>query len=139
MRDLPQETKMMKAQPKQKRCQLGGRLDKQAPTRIFGVSQGNAWFYKATGEAKGKLFRAKIATSIGTWNVRTLSKTGSLELLIRGLKNKINWSIIGLSEVRRPGTGCIIHEGNKLVYSGHIAGKPKSLSEIRVSSRLSSY
>ena len=39
---------------------------------------------------------------LGTFNVRTLSKEGDLEVLLNELK-EVKWDIIGLSEVRRTG------------------------------------
>ena len=41
---------------------------------------------------------------IGTWNVRSLSQSGKVELLATKLDN-IRWNIVGLSEMRWTGTG----------------------------------
>ena len=69
-------------------------------------------------DTRVKLFNAKKTTAIGTWNVRTLWRDGSLELLINALDN-YKWDVIGLSEVRRTGSGEVEHNGCRLLFSGH--------------------
>ena len=63
----------------------------------------------ATGDLtnKTKTNNIKLAssiTTIGTWNVRTLSRCGKLEELSREL-DRYRWDVIGLSEIRWLGTG----------------------------------
>ena len=58
------------------------------------------------------------ATTIGTWNVRTLYACGRLQELIHELK-RYQWDIIGLSEVRWTGFGeSTTEDGHKMWYSG---------------------
>ena len=47
----------------------------------------------------GKLLRTKANITVGAWNVRTLNKKGSPELLLNEL-SKFSVDIVGLSEVR---------------------------------------
>ena len=55
---------------------------------------------------------------IGTWNVRSLSQSGKVELLATELDN-IRWNIVGLSEMRWTGTGeYFTEEGHKVWYCG---------------------
>jgi hypothetical protein len=70
---------------------------------------------------KPRLFNAKMTTTIGTWNVRTLWKVGSLELLIKEMKI-LQCDIVGLSEVRREGNEKVEHDGYQLLYSGCAKG-----------------
>ena len=57
-------------------------------------------------------------TSIGTWNVRTLNRTGKIEELNNEL-SRYKWDIVGLSETRLSGCGELTtNEGNKIYYSG---------------------
>ena len=46
----------------------------------------------------------KIITSIGTWNVRILNRTGQIEDLTNEL-SRYKWDIVGLSETRLNGCG----------------------------------
>lgn len=64
-----------------------------------------------------RLIDAKHLPSIGTWNVRTLWKDGSLGLLVGQLNKWLRWDIIGLSEVRRMKQAIVEHAGRKLSYS----------------------
>ena len=67
--------------------------------------------------ATEQIFGCKEQTYVGTWNVRTLYATGQLEILIHQMKD-VNWSILGLSEVRWTGEGEINKEDYKIIYSG---------------------
>ena len=77
----------------------------------------------ATGDItnKNKTNNIKLASSImtiGTWNVRTLSRCGKLEELSREL-DRYRWDVIGLSEIRWLGTGEeTTDNGHTLLYSG---------------------
>ncbi len=52
-----------------------------------------------------------------TWNIRTLWKDGSHELLVDHLNKWFRWDVIGLSEVCRT-KGIVAHAGHELLYSG---------------------
>ena len=67
--------------------------------------------------ATEQIFGCEERTYVGTWNVRTLYATGQLEILIHQMKD-VNWSILGLSEVRWTGEGEINKEDYKIIYSG---------------------
>ena len=61
---------------------------------------------------------AKHDTVIGTWNVRSLSQKGKLEVLVNEL-NLVKWNIVGISELRWLNMGeTTTDDGNKLWYSG---------------------
>lgn len=64
-----------------------------------------------------RLIDAKHLASIGTWNVRTLWKDGSLVLLVSQLNKWFRWDISGLSEVCRMKEDIVEHAGYKLLYS----------------------
>ena len=60
----------------------------------------------------------KKITSIGTWNVRTLNRTGKIEELTNEL-SRYKWDIVGLSETRLNSCGELTtNEGHKIYYSG---------------------
>ncbi|KAL3860168.1 hypothetical protein ACJMK2_010326 [Sinanodonta woodiana] len=67
--------------------QLGGLLDKQAPRcrsrAILGPTPKIGLQGRKTG--KERLIDAKHQVTIGTWNVRTFWKEGSLELFVKKL------------------------------------------------------
>ena len=67
---------------------------------------------------KVNIFNTKEITFVGTWNVWTLWKDGSLKILLQQL-GSYRWDIIGLAEVWRTGSGSIEHDGNILLYAGH--------------------
>ncbi|KAL3866203.1 hypothetical protein ACJMK2_043525 [Sinanodonta woodiana] len=75
----------MRRQPNRNECQLCGRLDKQAPRcrsrATLGPTPKNGLQGRKTG--KERLIDAKHQVTIGTWNVRTLWKEGSLELFVK--------------------------------------------------------
>jgi len=50
-------------------------------------------------------------TNIGTWNVRSLYKTGGLAQLIREMRN-YDLQILGISEMRWTGSGTMSSEGH---------------------------
>src|SRR5678816_491143 len=64
-----------------------------------------------------QLFGCRERMHVGTWNVKTLYATGQLDILLHQMK-EINWSILGLSEVRWTGEGIIDKEEYKIIYSG---------------------
>ena len=78
----------------------------------------------ATGDLTNKtkinnIKQASSITTIGTWNVRTLSRCEKLEELSREL-DRYRLDVIGLSEIRWLGTGEeTTDNGHKLLYSGH--------------------
>ena len=77
----------------------------------------------ATGKNQNQNQNSKIKIcksdfTIGTWNVRTLYKTGKIKELECGLQ-RYTWNIIGLAETRYTGCGeFITDEGHKVWYSG---------------------
>ena len=74
---------------------------------------------KNKNKIKIKVKLATSITTIGTWNVRTLSRCGKLEELSREL-DRYRWDVIGLAEIRWIGTGEeITDHGHKFFYSGH--------------------
>ena len=74
-------------------------------------------------EAKEEnIFGCRERMYVGTWNVRTLYATGQLDILLHQMK-EINWSILGLSEVRWTGEGVIDREEYKIIYSGRRDGR----------------
>ena len=58
---------------------------------------------------------------IGTWNVRSLDKTGATEQLIKELKS-YNLHITALQLVRWPGEGCMVVDELSKYYSGSREG-----------------
>ena len=55
---------------------------------------------------------------VGTWNVRSLSQSGKVELLATELDN-LKWNVMGISEMRWTGTGeYTTDEGHKVWYCG---------------------
>ena len=70
---------------------------------------------------KRRILSSKSATSLGTWNVRTLSQTGKLTQLMREFDNymlHILVHILGISEMRWKGSDKITKEGKTILYSG---------------------
>ena len=73
---------------------------------------------------QSNLLRTKERITIGTWNVRTLNKKGSSELLLNEL-SKFTCDLVGLSEVRWIGTGVKQLGSYDIFYSGettHVGG-----------------
>ena len=52
---------------------------------------------------------------VGTWNVRTLLQTGSLEILLREL-DRCKVSLVGISEMRWSGKGHFTANDNYTIY-----------------------
>jgi len=75
----------------------------------------------ATGNTKTKNQQIKICKdqfTTGTWNVRTLHKTGKVKELEHEMK-RYTWNILGLAEVRYTGCGeFMTEEGHKIWFSG---------------------
>ncbi|PIO76758.1 hypothetical protein TELCIR_01154, partial [Teladorsagia circumcincta] len=55
---------------------------------------------------------------IGTWNVRTLNRTGNLAQLLREF-DRYCLDILGISEVRWIGNGRMSSDDKTILYSGH--------------------
>ena len=56
---------------------------------------------------------------IGTWNVRTLKQSDKIELLVNEM-DRVNWNILGISEMRWKGIGQIVTEdGHGVWFSGN--------------------
>ena len=66
----------------------------------------------------GSVFSPKNKTFIGTWNVRTLYRTGNLAQLLREF-DKYRLDILGISEVRWLNSGRIASDNKTVLYSGH--------------------
>nr|XP_013189558.1 unnamed protein product [Amyelois transitella] len=82
----------------------------------------NPWEY-SNCRKKNKNIDKGTKLYIGTYNARTLNTEGSMEELHQEL-DKINWHILGLSEVRRPGEECLkLKAGHTLYYRGRDNGK----------------
>lgn len=60
-------------------------------------------------------YRTKIR--IGTWNVQTLLQKGKLDNVKQEMK-RMNLNILGLSEMRWKGAGCITSDNYTIIYSG---------------------
>ena len=58
---------------------------------------------------------AKENLTVGTWNVRTMSATGQLELLRNEMK-RYKWDILGLAKMRWTGMG--ERNGREVISSG---------------------
>lgn len=59
---------------------------------------------------------------IGTWNARTMAQQGKINNAIKEMK-RMNIDILGISEMRWPGTGMIQIDKHKTYYSGTTNGK----------------
>ena len=61
--------------------------------------------------------RNRFQLKIGTWNVQTMMQKGKIENVKQKMKRmKVN--ILGLSEMRWKGVGCITSDGYKILHSG---------------------
>lgn len=58
----------------------------------------------------------------GTWNIRTLYKPGSLQCVLKEI-NRYNVDIVGLQEIRWPGSGNLKSENMTVFFSGKNNGK----------------
>jgi len=61
--------------------------------------------------------RIRKPLRMGTWNVRTMLQKGKLENLKQEME-RMNLNILGLSEVRWKGAGCITSDNYIILYSG---------------------
>ena len=59
---------------------------------------------------------------MATWNVRTLLQAGKLDNAYQEM-NRFNISILGMSEIRRPGAGENEYNQAKFVFSGSDGGE----------------
>ena len=66
----------------------------------------------------GPLFSVKTLTRVGTWNVRSLYRTGYLAQVLKAFDD-YRLDILGLAEVRWTSSGRIISDGKTILYSGH--------------------
>ena len=82
-----------------------------APGRGFREQQANSDRYHAT------VCRQNRKQKIATWNVRTLSQAGKLANLRQEME-RLKISVLGVSEVRWPGSGEVQYEKSKFIYSG---------------------
>jgi len=69
--------------------------------------------------SKSRILTAKSITRIGTWNVRTADATGKLAQIINEMK-QYKLTILGISEMRWPGSGKLTSDGVTIVYSGGV-------------------
>ncbi|KAL3874134.1 hypothetical protein ACJMK2_037187 [Sinanodonta woodiana] len=100
----------MRRQPNRNECQLGRRLDKQAPRCRSRATMGPTPKSGLQGRKTGKerLIDAKHQVTIGTWNNS-----------VKKLNEWFKWDIISLAEVRRTGHGAVEYDGHTLLYSGN--------------------
>ena len=61
--------------------------------------------------------RSRTKLRIGTWNVQTLLQKGKLDNIKQEMK-RMNLNILGLSEMRWKGAGCIKSDNYTILYSG---------------------
>ena len=94
-------------------CRLGRRPAKQGPRSVLQSQDTDEKC--ATGDKT--CLNLKEVKYIGTWNVRTLYKTGQLDILLHQLSS-YKWSIVGLSEIRWTGNGELTKDDCKIIYSG---------------------
>ena len=82
-----------------------------------------------TGDRRAKEIRiAGQDFTVGTWNVRTLSAVGKLKELCHTME-RYTWNILGLSEVRWPGSGeMTTEEGHKIWYIGEDHKREKGVA-----------
>ena len=69
--------------------------------------------------------RLKNVVTVGTWNVRTLLQTGKLQLLQKELE-RMRYDIVGISEVRWPGSGQALD--GRFLYAGTSKGGEKGVA-----------
>ena len=67
---------------------------------------------------KRAYLNAKQSVGIGTWNVRTLHRTGNLELLINELSN-FDWEVMGIAETHFTIQGEFMQDGLKFLCSSN--------------------
>ena len=73
-------------------------------------------------QIRRKLSKKQNVLRIGTWNVRTLKKTGKLHLILHELE-EVNVDIAGLSEIRWTGEGHFRSGDSTVIFSGGINGQ----------------
>ncbi|KAL3842047.1 hypothetical protein ACJMK2_020112 [Sinanodonta woodiana] len=98
----------MRRQPNRNECQLGGRLDKQAPRCRSRATLESTPKSGLQGKKTGKerLIEVKHQVTIG-----------SLELFVKKLNEWFRWDIMDLAEVRRTGYGAVEYDGHTLLCS----------------------
>ena len=104
----------------------GGKRNGQ-PTKSRPLSCDDA-SHGADGKTMGKDYRLRDEVRIGTWNVRTLMQTASLELLTREMdRSKVQ--LLGLSEVRWKGKGHFTtDDGHTVYFSGNEKGGQRGVA-----------
>ena len=65
-----------------------------------------------------QIFNAKSITRIGTWNVRTLFQSGKMDQVLREMR-AYHLDILGVSDMRWSGQGCLRSDDMTVLYSGH--------------------
>lgn len=86
--------------------------------------------YGADGKTTGKGNKLREDVRIGTWNVRTLLKAASLELLTREM-DRCKVQLLGISETRWTGKGHFTSsEGHTVYFSGNEKGGQKGVAFI---------
>lgn len=70
---------------------------------------------------KKESFKPQVI-KICTWNVKTMARGGKIDNVIQEMK-RMNIDIMGISEMRWPGTGYIDKEKHRVFYSGSSNGK----------------
>eukprot|EP00794_Sanderia_malayensis_P021057 gene21057-biopygen14625 len=86
------------------------------------LSLGSPWRASrkyATGESTTKKKITKENLVIGTWNVRSLSQSGKVELLAMKM-DRMSWNILGISEMRWKDIGeSFTDDGHKVWFCGN--------------------
>ena len=82
-----------------------------APGQRSREQQANSDRHQATA------YRQNVKQRIATWNVRTLYQTGKLANLYQEMV-RMKIGVLGVSEVRWPGSGEVQYERSKFIYSG---------------------
>ena len=65
-----------------------------------------------------QIFNAKSITMIGTWNVLTLFQSGKMDQVL-GEMRAYHLDILGVSEMRSSGQGCLYSDDMTVLYSDH--------------------
>ncbi|XP_061879946.1 craniofacial development protein 2-like [Entelurus aequoreus] len=63
------------------------------------------------------IFETKTNTRVGTWNVRTLFQGGRMDQVLKTMRD-YRLDILGFSEMRMTGQGCLVIDGATVLFSG---------------------
>ena len=105
------------------RGESNGQTNQSRPLSCDDASKG------ADGRTMGKDLKLKKVIRFGTWNVRTLSQPGTLELLTRQM-DRCRVNILGIAELRWSGKGHFSTDDHTIYYSGNEKGGNKGVAFI---------